>query len=69
MISHMKMHKNPWNHLTVLWIDERLQIVAITTGGFVLKDKFVLDEEEYLLKIAVDILQPTVQVEKSKGMD
>ena len=52
-----------------MWIDERLQIVAITTGGFVLKDNFVLDEEEYLLKIAMEILQPTVQVEKSKGMD
>ena len=43
-------------------IDERLQIAAITTRGFVLRDNYVLDEEEYLLKIAVDILQPTVQV-------
>ena len=33
------------------------------------KDNFVLDEEEYLLKIVVYILQPTVQVKKSKGMD
>ena len=34
-----------------------------------LKDNSVLDKEEYLLKIAVEILQPTVQVKKSKGMD
>ena len=43
--------------------------VWLTTGGFVLKDNFVLDEEEYLLKIAVEILNPTVQVENYKGMD
>ena len=49
-----------------MWIDERLQIVAITTGGFVLKDNYVLDEEEYLLNIAVDILHPTVEVKSLK---
>ena len=44
------------------------KIAAITTGRFVLKDNYVLDEEEYVLKIAVEILQETIQVEKTKGM-
>ena len=52
-----------------MWIDERFQIVAITNGGVLLKDNSVLDEEEYRLKIVVEILKPTVQVKKSKGMD
>ena len=52
-----------------MWIDERLQIVAIKIGRFVFKDNFVLDEEEYFLKIEVEILQPTIQVEKYKCMD
>ena len=53
-----------------MWIDERLHVAAITTGGFVLKDNFVLDEEEYILKITVEnILQPTIQVKNSIGMD
>ena len=64
MISHIGMQKNTWKDLTVLWIDERLQIAAIKIGGFVLKDNFVLDEEEYILKIVVEILQPTVLVKK-----
>ena len=55
--------------MTVLWIDERFLITTITTGGFVLKDNSIHDEEEYLLKIVVDILQSIVQVENSKGMD
>ena len=62
MISHIGMQKNPWKDLTVLWIDEGLQIETIMTGGFVLKDNSILDEEEYILKIAVEILHPTVQV-------
>ena len=69
MISHIGMQKNPWKDLTVLWIDERLQIAAITTGGFLLKYNYVLDEEEYILKIEVETLHPTVQVENSKGME
>ena len=69
MISHIGMHKNPWKDLTVLWIDEILHITVITTGRFVLKDNYVHGEEEYPLKIEVDILHPTVQVEKYKGMD
>ena len=69
MISHIGMQKNPWKDLTVLWIDERLQVSAITIGVFILKDNSVLDEEEYLLKIEMEILQPTVQVKKYKGME
>ena len=34
-----------------------------------LKDNSVLDEEEYLLKIVVEIFEPTIQVKNSKGMD
>ena len=69
MISHIGMQKNPWKDLTFFWIDERLQIATITTGIFVLKENYVLDEEEYLLKIVVEILQPNVRVKISKGMD
>ena len=56
MISHIGMQKKPLEDLIVLLIRERLWVATITTGGFVLNDNYVLDEEEYLLKIEVEIL-------------
>ena len=50
-------------------LHERLHVAAIEIGVFVLKDNSILDEEEYLLKIVVETLQPTVQVEKPKDLD
>ena len=52
-----------------MWINERLQIAAKKTRGFVLKDKSVLDEKEYILKIAVEILQPTIHMKNYKGVE
>ena len=34
-----------------------------------LKENYVLDEEEYILKLEVEILQQTIKVKNSKGMD